>query len=449
MVNSKKLLAVLFVLLVLCTAASAKAKKKSGFKASKAQTQTEATEGTDEAENSDDLLNENENPEEGWQQLEWEEDYPEYVLKYEVIIEERKGDSENFTEIRKIMTEGNTPNARIDPLLPPGFYRYKIITYNLIGIPEIESDWFEFNIYQAYQPQVRSIEININHSSTVYLDEINDGHFTITGRNLFDLQDGPSDTSFSKYILINEKRKNAETIFPHILEISDNNRRLLVEVDMNQIDTGNYYFIAQDASGLRNELNKDSMLTVKFRKAVDFDLAAGYACPVILIGERMSEYLGSRVMPVTTTAKASLLPFKRRFGYLGIGVTASFSRFFADTEGYKIDGNFASGFGLFVYQLPIRFKDKKNTDKLRHVATLEIHGGGGLVMFQDTKFHFTRDLVSETLNSLDLSIIAGGSIQVYITNRLYVEAGADFIMPFIANIAMGYLQPCACVGWQF
>ena len=163
----------------------------------------------------------------------------------------------------------------------------------------------------------------------------------------------------------------------------------------------------------------------------------------------MSEYLGSRVMPVTTTAKASLLPFKRRFGYLGIGVTASFSRFFADTEGYKIDGNFASGFGLFVYQLPIRFKDKKNTDKLRHVATLEIHGGGGLVMFQDTKFHFTRDLVSETLNSLDLSVIAGGSIQVYITNRLYVEAGADFIMPFMANIAMGYLQPCACVGWQF
>ena len=449
MVNSKKLLAALFVLLVLCTTVSAKSKKKSGFKASKAQTQTDAADETAEGEDSEDLLAEDVNPEEGWQQLEWEEDSPEYVLKYEVVIESKKDDNSDFVEINRLMTQNNTPSVRIDPLLPPGFYRYKIITYNLIGIPEIESDWFEFNIFQAYQPQIRSVEANINHSSTIYLDEINDGLFTVTGRNLFDLAEGPTDTSFTRYILVNEKRKNAETIFPHILEISDNNRRLRVEVDMTQIDTGRYYFIAQDASGLKNELDKDSLLTVKFRKAVDFDVSAGYACPVIVIGERMSEYLGSRAMPLSVTAKASLLPFKRRFGYLGMGVTASYSRFFADTEGYKINGNFMSGHGLFVYQLPIRFKDKKNSDKLRHVATLELHGGGGVVMFQNTKFHFSRNLESEALNSLDLSAIAGGSIQVYVTNRLYVEVGADFVMPFIENLAMGYLQPSACVGWQF
>ena len=446
MVISKKFLAAFVIMALLTGTAAAKSKKKkSGFKSSKAKDQTEQIEGEN---TEDDLLEENENPEESWQLLEWEEDYPDYVLKYEVVIEEKKSDDSDFTEINRFMTEDNTSSVKITPLLTPGFYRYKVITYNLIGIPEIESDWFEFTIYQAFQPQIRSIETSVNHTSTIYLDEINDGLLTVTGRNLFDLQDGESDLSFTKYILVNEKRKNSESMIPQILEFSDNNRRLRAQIDMDTLDTGNYYLIAQDASGLRNVLDKDSMLTIKFRKAVDFDLAAGYTCPVILIGDRMSEYLGSRAMPVSATAKATLLPFKRRFGYLGMGVTGAYSRFFADTEGYKIDGNFISGHGLFVYQLPIRIKDKK-TEKLRHIATFELHGGVGVVMFQDTQFHFSRDLTSEKLTSLDLSIMGGGTIQVYITNRLYVEAGADFVMPFIENIAMGYLQPFAGVGWQF
>lgn len=439
----KKLLAALLALTLLSGTVAAKSKKsKSGFKSSGPKAQTQTEEGDEETE-------EEGNPEDSWQQLEWQEDYPDYVLKYEVVIEEKKGNSEEFVEINRLMTEDNKSEVRINPLLAPGFYRYKVITYNLIGIPEIESDWFEFTIYQAFQPQIRSIETAVNHTATIFLDEINDGIITLNGRNLFDLQEGPDDLSYTKYILATERRKNSEAMIPQLLELSDNNRKLRVQLNMDQLDTGKYYFIAQDASGLRNTFDRDSMLTVKFRKAVDFDVSAGYTCPVILLGQRMAGYLGSRAMPVSVMAKANLLPFKRRFGYLGMGVTASYSRFFANTSGYKIDGNFISGHGLFVYQLPIRLRDKKNTDKLRHVATLELHGGAGVAVFQDTKFHFSRELVSETLNSMDLSVMGGGTIQVYITNRLYVEAGADFVFPIMENIAMGYLQPFAGVGWQF
>ena len=70
-------------------------------------------------------------------------------------------------------------------------------------------------------------------------------------------------------------------------------------------------------------------------------------------------------------------------------------------------------------------------------------------MFQNTKFHFPRNINSEPLNSLDISVIAGLTGQIYVTNRMYIEAGADFIFPFMGKLIMGYVQPQICIGWQF
>ncbi len=443
MVIRKRLLCALLVLAVACSTVSAKSKKKS-----KNGLQTSASEVNADKEKTDDEIEEG-NAEDAWQYLEWEEDYPEYVQKYEIVIEEKKDEKTDWKEINHLFTEDNTTRVQINPLLGPGLYRYKVITYDLIGIPEIESDWFEFNIYRAYMPQVRSVEAAVSHSSTIYLDEVNDGIFTVTGRNLFELQEGLTDTSFTSYRILNARRNTEAPITPVITEFSDNNRRLRVQFDMNELDTGIYYFSATDASGLTAENSKDNMFTVKFRKAVDFDVAAGYACPIILIGDRMKEYLNTMVLPLSANAKISLMPFKRRFGYLGLGVDATYSRLLTKTEGYDLDGNFIVGNALFIYQLPIRIKSKQNAEKLRHIASLELHGGGGVAMFQNTVFHFPHDINSEPLNSLDFCAIAGGSVQVYFTNRLYAEVGADFAMPFMGDVTMGYLKPVAAVGWQF
>ena len=449
MVISKKLLCCAFIALTLFGSLAAKSKKKSksGFKSASPATTAAEVSGENGDVSEEEIKDEN--PDAAWQYLEWIEDYPEYVMKYEVVIEEKKNDNAEWTEINRLYTEDNTTRVQIQPLLAPGLYRYKVITYDLIGIPEIESDWYEFNIYRAYIPQVRSVEASVSHSSTIYLDEINDGLFTVTGRNLFDLQEGPTDTSFTHYEVYNARRKNAEPVIPKILEFSDNNRRLRIQFNMEELDTGTYYFTATDASGLRSENDKDSSFTVKFRKAVDFDIAAGYTCPVIIFGDKMKEYLNTTVLPLSANAKISLMPFKRRFGYLGLGIDATYSRLLTKTEGYDLDGNYICGNALFIYQLPVRIKSKTDSTKLRHIATLELHGGAGISMFQNTVFHFPHNIDSEPLNSLDFCALAGISGQVYFTNRLYVEVGADFVMPFIENLPMGYVKPVAAVGWQF
>ncbi len=126
----------------------------------------------------DDGLQESEiSAQEQWQYLEWEEENPEYVLHYEVVIEvlsEKKG---TFEELNRIMTEDNSNRVQVNPLLPPGVYRYKVISYNLIDVPEVESSWFEFKIYKAFQPEINDIKSNVNRTGTLFLEEINDGIF--------------------------------------------------------------------------------------------------------------------------------------------------------------------------------------------------------------------------------------------------------------------------------
>lgn len=89
-----------------------------------------------------------------WQFLEWEEETPEFVFNYEVVIQECNLETNEWTEIRRNKTLDNTPKIQVNPLLPPGKYRYKIISYNMIGIADIESEWYDFTIYQAFTPKI-------------------------------------------------------------------------------------------------------------------------------------------------------------------------------------------------------------------------------------------------------------------------------------------------------
>ena len=382
-----------------------------------------------------------------WQYLEWEEENPEYVLHYEVVIESFSEKAGSFEEINRIMTEDNSSKVQVNPLLAPGVYRYKVISYNLVDVPEVESSWFEFKIYKAYQPEVSDIKSLANRTGTLFLEEINDGVFNISGKNLFELPQSDSDISFTDYALLNSKKKNAEPIIPEILE-NEKNRRLKVYFDLKKLDVGKYNFVATDASGLKSNVDRRSEIEVKFKKRVDFDLSAGYVFPVVLYDGTFEKYLDTNLLPLSATARASFVPFKHRFGYFGFGIFGSYSRIFADYSNYQIDGNLINADALFVYQLPVRVKIK-NSEKRRHILTFELHGGAGLSFFNDLKFHFEHDIVSEPLNSINLNAIAGGAVQLYITNRIYTEIAADYLMAFLNDMDFGMVLPSVSVGWQF
>lgn len=386
--------------------------------------------------------------EEQWQLLEWIEEDSDFVQYYEVIIERCNEKTGEYLEVNKLKTEDNTPSVKIQPLLSPGNYRYKVITYDLIGLPSVESDWMKFSIYRAFKPEINDISSKVNGSSTLYLEEINDGAFSISGKNLFDLQKKDTDISFSSYLLVNQNQKKQRKIYPSLLDVANKNRKIEVQFDMKDLDVGSYDFLAIDASGLKSEVSNDSKITVKFKKRVDFDVSAGYLCPIILFDNTINHYMGANIWPISATARASFMPFKHNFGYLGIGVVGTYTRMFSDTSVYSIDGNLITAHLNFIYQLPVRFKIP-NENKRKHALTLELHGGFGTTYFNNIAFHFAHNINSEPLNSINLSFDVGIALQLYVTNRLYTELCTDFVMAFMSDMQFGVLHPSVSIGWQF
>ena len=386
--------------------------------------------------------------EDKWQQLEWEEENPEFVQYYEVIIQKYDEEFVAYSESNRLKTEDNSSYIRIQPLLSPGNYRFKVITYDLIGLPSVESEWKTFSIYKAFKPQINDISSKVNGSSTLYLEEMNDGIFSVSGRNLFEIPENEKDIQFTKYYVVNQNDKKQNILVPEILNVENNNRKIEFQLNMKDLDVGVYDFVAEDASGLKSESNNNSIFTVKFKKKVDFDLSAGYVLPVILFDDTINRYMGSNLWPLSGTFRMSFMPFKRSFGYFGVGLAGTYSRLIAEFPQYKIDGNLITAHLNFVYQLPIRFRIK-NSEQRRHAFSLELHGGIGATFFNDIVFHFPHDINSKPLNSLNLSFDVGGAVQVYITSRLYAEVGVDFVMAFVKDMQFGVLHPSVCIGWQF
>lgn len=401
-----------------------------------------------------------ENVEETWQILEWEEEDPDFVLNFEIVIEEYNKSSYEWSEVRRIETKDNSTSYKIEPQLPSGIYRYKIITYNLIQLPVAESEYFDLVIQRAYQPQVREFNVKSSLTSTIYLDEINDGIFKVEGINLF--SPNLDDEKHTTYVL----RSFFNTVLP--LEVNSelkNEARstyeLDVHFDMNDIDVGSYHFIATDASGLRSNKDSSSLLTVKFKKRFDFDVSGGYALPVEMSDDKdnaLSNYFKSPVFPFSAAAKTSFMFSKHKYGYLGLGLEAFYTRMYKpnlniEKENYVLDGNLIQGFVNAIYQFPIRKKTGKDKSKTKLVSMLELHGGVGLSFINDLKFTFEvagHNIYSTPVNYMFISFDIGGTAQYYLTNRWFIEANADVIIsPFMRKNGLVMFIPSVCMGWQF
>ena len=101
-----------------------------------------------------------------WQTLEWDEENPENVLCYQIEIEKYNSKAKDYESILSIKTENNSTSIKIEPALSCGVYRYKIISYDLLGLDAVESDWNELVIYKAFKPEIKGVSANVNYSST-------------------------------------------------------------------------------------------------------------------------------------------------------------------------------------------------------------------------------------------------------------------------------------------
>lgn len=370
------------------------------------------------------------------------------VLKYEIKIEQFNiltNRYEPYYEHETNEEETERCIIYIEPTLPPGKYRSTIKVYNILGILESGlTSQDEFLVRQAYKPEVRSVNYPLYMRSTIYLDDMdNNGVIEVEGRNLFELPETRHpipDITATEYTLKSKKH----TIEPEaVIQHDDRNRKVTLQFDMKKLDVGKYHLIAKDASGLHSEEHSSSEFSIKFKKWMDFDIEAGYACPIEIHDGTFSEFMGSKVFPLSGQARMSLLPFKHNWGYMGLGVRASYTRLINEQKDYTIDGNLGTAHLLFIYQIPVG---------KRRRFFFEVHGGGGVTYFNNIIYHFPHNITSEPLNTLSISFDGGAAIQFYpikAVKRLYFELAGDYIFTNNKDMAFGMVLPSAGVGWQF
>lgn len=430
----KKVLCASLIILSLCPAAFAKKKKKVQIIDLPLPTTENAQDATSEA-------NEIRQP------FSW--DSAGDVLKYEITIEQFSIIHNNWIKYFEHETnDEETQNCiiYIEPTLPPGKYRSTIKVYNILGILESSlTSQDEFLVRQAFQPEVRKVTYPLYMRSIIYLDDLdNNGVVEVEGRNLFNLPETRQpvpDIQATEYYLEGSKGKiELESIIHH----DDSNRKLTLQFDMKKLDVGKYHLVAKDASGLHSENNASSEFAVKFRKWMDFDIEAGYTCGFVLHDDTIENYLGNTMFPLSGQFKISLIPFKFNRVYFGFGIRGNYSYFKSEHEGYDIDGNIMSGHAIFILQIPRPIPIGKPRSWF-----LEVHGGAGVTYFHNVKFHFPHDIVSKQLNTLSLSYDAGASLMFYLTKRLFVEAGCDYVFTQNKDMPMGEALPYAGIGWQF
>ncbi len=404
--------------------------------------------------------------EENWQYLEWTDHYFENVRRYgvevqffdkkknewvEQLLENDEGELVSYLELKDHSTK-----TKIKPSLPPGEYRYRITPYDLLDRKSTPTDWIELDIIEAFEPDVKSLS-----PSKIYLDEYNDGFVKVSGKNLFlpkslvengrsteyTLKAGPLKTFDIQFI---DPEKNYKID-------KKNDSEFIFYVDPDVIPPGKYNLLATDESGLVNKKNSGSEFEVRFKKRVDLDVSLGYTCPFIAYDNTFDKYMDSRWWPLSATARITFIPFKRKWGYLGLGVCGTYTRMQAKFDSYKIDGNLATAHLDLVYQKVLNKKmtvqdpldPDKTTIRYKHFGTLEAHVGAGATYFMKYQFHFEHDVESEELNGINISANAGASFQWYLTKRLYTEANVDFVAAFMRKMTYGMIVPSISVGWQF
>ncbi|MCM1321948.1 MAG: hypothetical protein NC041_08535 [Bacteroides sp.] len=400
----------------------------------------------------------------GKQILRWNDSRPEFTKCYAVEIQRFDPQTQRFAEVLLddgtgarvpiVRTDGRENEIVVSPQLAPGKYRYRITKFDLLGRAAAPSAWSDFEIEEVFfVPEITGV-----FPPVVYIDEFTDGFVALSGKNLF--LPGKESNPRRKFVYtIEDENGVAKQLVPDedktLAGAEENGSQIVFFVDPSVFALGTFYFSAEDFRGLKTPKTDDAKIEFRYKKRIDFNVSLGYAPPYIVYDDTFDEYVGGRLYPLGAAARFTLIPVKRRHANFGVSFAASYTRMNAERDTYSVEGNVICAHVQAVYQLPFRrtvaAADADGTAKtrFRQFFVLEFRAGAGMTFFCNYLLRFPHDIQTEPFGSLNISAAAGVSAQLYLTNRLYAEIGADFIHAFVSDMQFGTIIPSVSIGWQF
>ncbi|MBP7480331.1 MAG: hypothetical protein KA785_07770 [Spirochaetaceae bacterium] len=384
-----------------------------------AQDTADANIQTDDEEAQNYYLKKTEDGEEIFiQKLEWQ--YLEYVLRYEVELEIKKGDS--FEPLVLLATEENF----IEVTLTNGEYRYRVHVYNLLDRLDSTSDWISIVILKAEVPQIQSFS-----PRNFYLDETEDITVSINGINL---------KTDALYYFLPEDSSLLGRINGQVIEVNSDFSRLKISVNSDSFNEGRYTLHVKNPGGLESHIPG---LQVQYQDPTDIYLSAGWA-PGLFISELFQNISGNTGHLLSCNGRISPVFIKKSFGYFGAEVYGNFLHFAHEQEKYSIAGFFSNAVISALYQFPIIKKKFFIAGKI----------GAGVTFVHNVQYIYPNNAASPYISTMYINASTGIYAQYMITKNLFAALGADYLLVFgsenqVGNPIPSLVYPYINIGWKF
>lgn len=341
------------------------------------------------------------------QVLRWEADSDD--LEYRFILR-AKGDGSGFP-----LVDERVSKAEASVKLTPGDYEYKIVTYNLLGKAEVETDWIGFSIIKAELPTLSEAK-----PSTIYMDAL-DGRVTLTGENL--LPEG----------VARLLPKNGSPPIEGKIVKRAGDKEIVVVFPDRAYAQGEYGMSFRNPGGLTATI--DDALRVKFQRPIDLLLSLGYAPYVSLNDPWVVQTWPATFNPLGFRADLELFLVKKWWGYIGVEPGFSWRRM----KGGETDAAVTSDYLLYGANALFKYR-----------FTSALHGlvrlGGGLSQSYH-RFDY-GGFAGPTTWSYDPFARFGLALQFFTPIKIYGEVGADLTDIFLlGHYALG-IEPRACIGYK-
>ena len=360
------------------------------------------------------------------QRLSWE--LLDDILGFEFELAQQDKKTKTWRVIDKRTVDINY----VDVALGPGDYRFRVRVINLLGQKEEASEYRNFAIRIAHQPEITTVSPRV-----INFDELKEQTLTITGKNFHE------ETSF---ILTNNLSGSA--FRGSIIELKDNGTHAVVAFEFMKINPGTYTFAAVDPSDLSAE-KKD--IIFRFQKPFDIFISANYVFNGFIGNQILGkkEYFNTNIAPLAGGIRLTVAPIKRFYGNFGFNLTGSGAHLKKKdkSEGYTIEGGLLFASLNAAYFLPI----------IKHRLVFDVHTGMGTIFLVNTLFTYNVNTTEKFTNAekkqwfWGLTYNVGTALYVYVYKRLYFEVNVDHVIPIRKGNGFPkyIIQPQIGIGWEF
>jgi hypothetical protein len=351
------------------------------------------------------------------QRLSWPVD--ENASRYEIVVERESSGA--FAPVHR---ESAADKNYADISLGPGKYRYQVLVFNLLGQFEHATNWASFNIILALQPEIAS-----HTPEVLYIYEASRWEIRLAGKNL--VEDGAA------YLVPLEDPENpAQAAGPvKIVEYAPEESAARLAFDPGNLRPGLYRILVRNPGGLEAS---SGPLRVETFPPYDIELSIGYAPLLPLYGYLFDIFEG--FAPLGMDLRASLVFFKRTWGFLGVETNLHLNYLSAGMEEADATAYIAGG------NLSLLYRKLLPPPGLVFNARL---GGGLAAAPLGLKFDYGSYTSDPVTSWVPLAAI-GASLEYRFSLPLYAELGASYEHLFSRDTPQpGFLRPFLNLGWKF